>query len=285
VHIKWRMAEGDDTRDSNEADKQAPILEAAEKVPFLLSNDSTTAYGEEVKPRVSIPIEATSQDHGERTMYVPRPTHMLTWSPNPDAMKMMLEMGISENAARRALYNTGNESAELAAGWVFDNLHLPNLYDPFVPYAHPPSPGAPSSADQMLPAAVNPVGEQEMCSLLKDSSWKMVFVVNSELRMGVGKVAAQVGHATLGLYKQVISDKMMNDLTQWEAAGATKIVLSGKDASTLFSLQNEANTANLSTYVVFDAGRTQVLPGSITILGVFGHCSVVDRITGSLKLL
>ena len=280
------MAEGDDTtRDNNEASKQAPILEAAEKVPFLLSNDSTISYGEEVKPRVSVPVEATSQDHGERTMYVPRPAHLLAWNPNSEAMKMMLEMGISENAARRALYNTGNESAELAAGWVFDNLHLPNINDPFVPYAHPPSPGAPSSGEQLLPTAANPVAEHEIFNLLKDSSWKMVFVVNSELRMGVGKIAAQVGHATLGLYKQVISDNMTDDLTQWEATGAAKIVLNGVNTAGLLSVQNEASTASLPTFTVHDAGRTQGMPGSITVLGIFGHCSAVDRITGSLKLL
>ena len=36
----------------------------------------------------------------------------------------------------------------------------------------------------------------EMCD-----SYKMVFVVNVELRMGVGKVAAQVAHAALSLYR------------------------------------------------------------------------------------
>lgn len=30
---------------------------------------------------------------------------------------------------------------------------------------------------------------------------KMVFVVNMSLKMGAGKLAAQVGHATLGVYR------------------------------------------------------------------------------------
>ena len=34
----------------------------------------------------------------------------------------------------------------------------------------------------------------------------MVFVVNSELKMGVGKVAAQVAHAALGLHRTLLDD-------------------------------------------------------------------------------
>lgn len=33
---------------------------------------------------------------------------------------------------------------------------------------------------------------------------KMVFVANMGLKMGTGKLAAQVGHATLAVYKQVL---------------------------------------------------------------------------------
>lgn len=272
------MAEGDSSNSEPKKREQVSILEAAERVPFLLANDTTIPYGQE---RVSVPIEATSEDDGGRTMFLPKiPAQPLSWNPDPQAIQMLLEMGISENAARRALYNTGNESAELAAGWVFDNLHLVNLNDPFIPYAHPPSPG---SSTELLPGATGV--DQQLYSSQAASSWKMVFVVNTELHMGVGKVAAQVGHATLGLYKQARSEHLTNDLTQWETNGATKIVLSGGSTNNLLDIQREANAANLAYYIVHDAGKTQVLPGAITVLGVFGHSSIVDRITGSLKLL
>ena len=35
----------------------------------------------------------------------------------------------------------------------------------------------------------------------------MVFVANTSLKMGAGKMAAQVGHATLGVYQQVKEEK------------------------------------------------------------------------------
>ena len=274
------MAEGESSG-SEPKKKEVSVLEAAERIPFLLANDTTIPYGQEP---MAVPIEATSGDNGERAMFLPKaPAHRVSWEPDLQAMQLMLEMGISENAARRALYHTGNESAELAAGWVFDNLHLVNLNDPFIPFAHPPSPG--SSSEPLLGATVNIGEEQQLYSSSQVTSMKMVFVVNNELHMGVGKIAAQVGHATLGLYKQAKSENLTNDLTVWETNGATKIVLIGGNTRNLLDIQQEANAANLANYVIHDAGKTQVLPGALTVLGIFGHSSIIDRITGSLKLL
>jgi len=37
--------------------------------------------------------------------------------------------------------------------------------------------------------------------------------------------------------------------------------------------------------MVQDAGRTQVDPGSYTVLGIFGPMKTIDRVTRDLKLL
>lgn len=49
----------------------------------------------------------------------------------------------------------------------------------------------------------------------------MVFVVNTELNMGVGKIAAQVGHAAVGLYQILTSKPQKYDymLSQWDDFG------------------------------------------------------------------
>lgn len=36
-------------------------------------------------------------------------------------------MGISENAARHAVYNTGNSSADMAVTWYFENMNNESL--------------------------------------------------------------------------------------------------------------------------------------------------------------
>lgn len=51
--------------------------------------------------------------------------------------------------------------------------------------------------------------------------YKMVFIVNAELNMGVGKTAAQVAHAALGLHRTLLDDpqKFGQMLMSWEQFG------------------------------------------------------------------
>jgi len=53
------------------------------------------------------------------------------------------------------------------------------------------------------------------------AAYKMVFVVNNELSMGVGKVASQVAHAAIGLYRLLIEEQQRfgEMLLYWEQFG------------------------------------------------------------------
>jgi PTH2 family peptidyl-tRNA hydrolase len=178
-------------------------------------------------------------------------------------------MGISENAAVRGLYNTGNTSPDLAAAWVFDNLEDPQLHQPFSPPAGPP------------------VDVKSIQATIDESRlFKMIFIVNTSLKMGVGKVAAQVGHATLALYKTLLIDiGQQQNVRDWEEKGAKKIVLRGNDEEHLMLLKSEAKGLHIPHIIIKDAGKTQVEPGSITVLAVFGKGYEVDEVTGKLSLL
>lgn len=204
---------------------------------------------------------------------------MREWQPNKECLELIVGMGISENAARRALYNTGNDNAELATAWVFENIDNPELHQPFTP---PPM--------TMLPHIPEggPVCHSfdEVVAQMSAESHKMVMVVNTELRMGVGKTAAQVGHATLGLYRLLQTQPNWKEhSTKWEDSGSKKIVLQGSDTHHLLELKHKAYELRLPNIIVHDAGKTQVAPGSLTVFAVFGKSSEVDQVTGTLKLL
>ena len=57
-----------------------------------------------------------------------------------------------------------------------------------------------------------------------DMNVKMLFVVRMDLKMQKGKTAAQVGHCTLGLYKQLLKKGNETLLEAWENTGSKKIV-------------------------------------------------------------
>ena len=148
---------------------------------------------------------------------------------------------------------------------------------------------------------------------------KMVFVANMELGMGKGKLAAQVGHACLGVYRFASSSEdvcftgFWNDLipshlfqgqdalNAWRSHGEVKIAVKGSSTKHLQELNEMAKKLvcllpqrlnlicipfqKLYTYLVQDAGYTQIPAGSRTVLAVFGPLEDVDQVTGDLKLL
>lgn len=115
---------------------------------------------------------------------------------------------------------------------------------------------------------------------------KLVLVVRTDLGMTKGKIAAQCSHATLACYKYFLSHAPDSPiLRRWERGGQAKIALQIKSEEDLLLLQAQAMSLGLCARVIQDAGRTQIASGSRTVLGVLGPRSIVDSVTGHLKLL
>ncbi|XP_061369590.1 uncharacterized protein LOC133312422 [Gastrolobium bilobum] len=118
-----------------------------------------------------------------------------------------------------------------------------------------------------------------------DQELKMVLVVRQDLKMKSGKIASQCAHAATGMYAELMQSNR-SLLRQWEQCGQPKIVLTCRNQQEMNKLKEAAESIGLPTFVVADAGRTQVLAGSKTVLAVGpGPKSSVDSVTGKLALL
>ncbi|KAK9683773.1 hypothetical protein RND81_10G163500 [Saponaria officinalis] len=114
---------------------------------------------------------------------------------------------------------------------------------------------------------------------------KMVLVVRQDLKMGPGKIASQCAHAAMGMYAELVQSQR-SLLRQWEQCGQAKIVVTCKNLKEMNKLEQEAETIGLPTFVVADAGRTQVAAGSKTVLAIGpGRKTFVDSVTGKQRLL
>merc|ERR1719431_103947 len=113
---------------------------------------------------------------------------------------------------------------------------------------------------------------------------KMVLVVRQDLKMGKGKAAAQCAHAAVGAYKKAARNQPVV-LKKWERDGQAKITLKAETEQVLEELEIVAKSQKLVTSLIFDAGRTQIAAGSMTVLAVGpGPADVIDSVTGHLKL-
>lgn len=116
-----------------------------------------------------------------------------------------------------------------------------------------------------------------------DAPFKMLLCVNTSLGMGKGKIAAQCGHATLGAYK-LSALHNPSGLQWWETTGCAKIAVKVSEEE-MSNIEQSTKARGLVSYVVRDAGRTQIAAGSRTVLAI-GPAPVEEmKFTCHLKLL
>lgn len=119
---------------------------------------------------------------------------------------------------------------------------------------------------------------------------RMALVIRQDLSMSKGKIASQCCHAALACYRLIATDPSRDsynpELTsRWLYHGQAKITLKCPDKETMDLLFAKALSLGVNSYVVHDAGRTQIEAGSATVLGLGpAPKAVLDEITGELKL-
>ena len=114
---------------------------------------------------------------------------------------------------------------------------------------------------------------------------KQVIIVRKDLRMGSGKLAAQVAHAAI-LASEKARNKNFDWFKEWFNVGQPKIILKVNSLNELETIHKLAQFNNLSPVIVIDAGLTQLDPGTATCVGIGpAPANLIDKITGGLKLL
>jgi peptidyl-tRNA hydrolase, PTH2 family len=111
---------------------------------------------------------------------------------------------------------------------------------------------------------------------------KQAIVVRTDLKMQKGKIASQSAHASIAAFLKANGD----DREEWVGGGMKKIILKVSSEKELLGLFKSAKKERLPCELIYDAGLTQVDPGTMTALGIGpAEDSRIDGLTGKLKLL
>jgi PTH2 family peptidyl-tRNA hydrolase len=111
---------------------------------------------------------------------------------------------------------------------------------------------------------------------------KVVVAVRADLGMSIGKTAAQVGHGIHVLCREAAS----NRLDAWESSDSPIIVVQVPNLDEFNALIARCSAAAMSCFPIEDAGRTEIEPGTLTVVAVGpGTREELQGLTGSLKLL
>ena len=115
--------------------------------------------------------------------------------------------------------------------------------------------------------------------------FKQVIIVRRDVKMGTGKVAAQVAHAAVMGAEKVKAYKR-EWFEAWFNEGQAKVVLKVKTIEELMEIRKRADQLCLPVVQVQDKGLTQIPSGTITCIGIGPAPSdIVGRVTNNLKLL
>jgi PTH2 family peptidyl-tRNA hydrolase len=116
---------------------------------------------------------------------------------------------------------------------------------------------------------------------------KLVIVIRTDLDLSGGKAVAQGGHAVMGSYFDAMArwGPIAGDMIEAWNESKAKICLAIDSEEELLELAKQCETKNMGHYLVRDAGRTEVDPGTPTALGIGPDFSRhIDKFTGHLGL-
>jgi PTH2 family peptidyl-tRNA hydrolase len=118
-----------------------------------------------------------------------------------------------------------------------------------------------------------------------DFRYKLAIAVRRDLDMGKGKIAVQVGHASITAAEETRRHRP-EWWKGWFNEGQCKVVVKVNSESELQDLEKKAHELGLASAIVHDRGLTQVEPGTATCIGIGpAPAELVDKITRMLPLL
>lgn len=124
---------------------------------------------------------------------------------------------------------------------------------------------------------------------------KQVIVVRKDLKMGAGKLASQVAHASMAVILDYLgaNDCVIADLPTdqpigyWLATSFTKVVLYCDNEEHLRELQDKACNQMLPNALITDNGKTWFNGNATPTALAIGpwHSKIINLVTGDLKLV
>jgi len=111
---------------------------------------------------------------------------------------------------------------------------------------------------------------------------KQVIIVRKDLNMSKGKIASQCCHACLNAYEK--SNEAIRKI--WKEQGEKKVILAVDNLEELLKIKREAQKLKIPSFLVRDAGKTEIKENTITCLALGpDYSEKIDKLTGKLKTL
>ncbi|MHA2408240.1 MAG: peptidyl-tRNA hydrolase Pth2, partial [Candidatus Ranarchaeia archaeon] len=115
--------------------------------------------------------------------------------------------------------------------------------------------------------------------------YKQVIVTRRALPLSKGKFACQVAHAAVTA-ADVARKTKRSWWKKWFFEGQKKVIVRVETLDEILDLEKKAKQNKVPTALITDAGKTEIPPGTITVLGIGpAPSNMINQISGELKLV
>jgi PTH2 family peptidyl-tRNA hydrolase len=112
--------------------------------------------------------------------------------------------------------------------------------------------------------------------------YKQVILVRRDLKLSKGKTGSQVSHASVEATLKSDSNKVK----AWRNKGMKKVILKVDNEKELLGYKKLADEMKLTNFLVRDAGRTELKPGTLTCLAIGpDEVKKINSVSGELQML
>eukprot|EP00092_Neocalanus_flemingeri_P017790 GFUD01019247.1.p1 GENE.GFUD01019247.1~~GFUD01019247.1.p1 ORF type:complete len:361 (-),score=123.07 GFUD01019247.1:49-1131(-) len=226
-----------------------------------------------------------------------------TFTPSPCHMSQLMDMGVTEKAATKALYWTGNSCIERASNWIFErpeaSLKTPleveikmlkadldikeeegEIRDRIVSIDS----GVHLMEDDMMFQAWE-IEQMDVTDMSEDCDmYKLVLVINKSHQLGPGQMTEVVSKTTAHMLAKVaMSEFGEEQLDMWEACGQQVVVMEGKNTRHLLDLRLAAECLGVEWVEEGDVwDRVKKRYMEVMVLGIWGDENAVHNVVGRL---
>lgn len=125
--------------------------------------------------------------------------------------------------------------------------------------------------------------DKECPDVSEDGEYKVVIVVNTDIKMGKGKVAVHCAHGALSCSEKAVVSNA-NAFHAWKGCAQPIIVVKGKSEQELLTLMTAAEENSLICSIIFENSEKEAANTNRTILAIGpGKADVMNKVTGHLK--
>ena len=195
-----------------------------------------------------------------------------TFIPNNVLLSKLMEIGVSVEVARRALFYTGNCSVTLAVNWLMDENRVMVMQN--------------EDQGRMFSMSREMMREEEDSDMEEEIEIALMLLVNKSLNMSSGQMSLAGARATARIIKKVKEAVGMETVAMWDQCGRKTEVREVDDTKEMEGILQLVKMGQTGMRFIVDVDHQWMSEGQERkVMAIFGEMEELEDMLGHLAIV